>query len=115
MVLFGDPIPSGAARAAKEAVRRCDLLLVVGTSASVSPANALPYAASNAGALVVEVNPSTTGLTGRISDGIVMSSSSGLLQCVTKALNLPPNAKVSDDAAVTQPPLVKTIKQERWC
>ena len=114
-MLFGDSIPSEASRAATEAVKSCDLLLVVGTSASVSPANALPYAASKAGALVVEVNPSSTGLTMRISDGIVMSSSSGLLQCVTQALNLPPNGNVSDNDAVTQSPLVKKAKPERWC
>ncbi len=51
-----------ALAAAEDAARRCDVLLVAGTSAEVYPAAALPEFAQRAGALVVEVNPNETPL-----------------------------------------------------
>ena len=41
---------------------RCDVLLVVGTSAEVYPAAALPNTPARAGAMVVEINPEPTRL-----------------------------------------------------
>nr|PIM03062.1 NAD-dependent protein deacetylase, SIR2 family protein [Toxoplasma gondii COUG] len=71
VILFGEGIPANAVRDANREVDKCDLLLVVGTSASVSPASDLPYRAMRGGAKVVEVNLETTGLTNRISDKFV--------------------------------------------
>jgi NAD-dependent deacetylase len=48
---------------ASEATRGCDLFLSVGTSSLVYPAAALPYEALEAGATLVEINPSETPLT----------------------------------------------------
>lgn len=93
-VLFGEGIPSNASAAATKAVSQCDLLLVVGTSAAVSPANGLPYTAARHGAKVVEVNLEPTGLTGRISDGIVQGPASRLLMCVETSKRLKPAASV---------------------
>ena len=53
--------PEALARAETES-RRCDLMIVAGTSAEVYPAAALPQQAKAAGALVVEVNPHETPL-----------------------------------------------------
>ncbi len=52
-----------ALNAAEALARRCDLMLVVGTSAEVYPAAALPAVARSSGAIVVEINPDVTALT----------------------------------------------------
>ncbi|HEX4524233.1 MAG TPA: NAD-dependent deacylase [Casimicrobiaceae bacterium] len=62
VVWFEEMLPEGALRAAENAARRCQLLLVVGTSAEVYPAAALPDYAKLAGATIVEVNPNPTPL-----------------------------------------------------
>ena len=64
LVLFGEPLPPGALDAGLRAVRDCDVLLVVGSSLSVAPANALPRAAREAGARVVVVATEATALDG---------------------------------------------------
>ena len=58
VVWFGEMLPLGAIEDATEAARACDLFLCVGTSALVYPAAELPEVAKQAGAIVVEVNPS---------------------------------------------------------
>lgn len=62
VVWFEEMLPADALARAEDASRRCDLMIVAGTSAEVYPAAALPYAARSAGALVVEVNPHETPL-----------------------------------------------------
>jgi NAD-dependent deacetylase len=66
VVWFEEMLPQDALAAAEDAARRCDLMLVAGTSAEVYPAAALPRLAAAAGALVVEVNPDSTALSQRV-------------------------------------------------
>ncbi len=68
IVFFGEAIPPDALRESFELARRCDVVLVVGTSAQVYPAAQIPYEAKRAGAKVVEVNLEPTPLTGSVSD-----------------------------------------------
>jgi NAD-dependent deacetylase len=62
VVLFGEMLPAGAFEQAAELASRADLCFVVGTSAIVYPAAALPEIAKAAGAYVCEVNPERTPL-----------------------------------------------------
>src|ERR1700682_4957642 len=62
VVWFEEMLPSEALAAADAMVRRCDLMLVVGTSAEVYPAAALPSIAKACGAIVIEINPNATAL-----------------------------------------------------
>lgn len=62
VVLFGEMLPAGAFERAFERTEACDLFLVIGTSALVYPAAALPEIASRAGAYTVEINPEPTPL-----------------------------------------------------
>jgi NAD-dependent deacetylase len=62
VVWFEEYLPAAALAAAEDAARSCDVLLVVGTSAEVYPAAALPEHARDAGALIVEINPARTPL-----------------------------------------------------
>lgn len=62
VVLFGEMLPEGAFERAATAASACDLCFVVGTSAIVYPAAALPEIAKASGAYVCEVNPERTPL-----------------------------------------------------
>eukprot|EP01068_Selenidium_serpulae_P018310 Selendium_serpulae@DN6449_c1_g1_i14.p1 len=84
VVLFGDSLPPKAVKRAAEAAQKCDLLLVVGTSANVSPASEIPRQVklNGRGATVVEVNLERTPLTHRVSDFFVQGRSSDLVRTV---------------------------------
>jgi NAD-dependent deacetylase len=62
VVLFGEMLPEDVWVRASERAAACDLCFVVGTSAVVYPAAGLAYAAAEAGAFLVEVNPEPTPL-----------------------------------------------------
>jgi len=64
VVWFEEMLPPAALDRAEDAACHCDVLLVVGTSAEVYPAAALPAAARRHGAMVVEINPQPTALSG---------------------------------------------------
>ena len=82
VVFFGESIPSGAHLEAMEEARNCEVMLVIGTSAVVSPACDIPVMAKRAGAAVVEVNLEETQLTRCVSDWILKGSASRTLQAV---------------------------------
>jgi NAD-dependent deacetylase len=62
VVWFEEMLPPEALAQAEAAARRCDVMLVVGTSSEVYPAAALPAVAKRAGATIVEVNTNATAL-----------------------------------------------------
>jgi len=62
VVWFGEALPRKALDDAIAAARGCDVFLSVGTSALVEPAASLPLIALEAGAAVIEVNPTPTPL-----------------------------------------------------
>lgn len=62
VVLFGEMLPAGVFENAAMRAETCDLCFVVGTSAVVYPAAAIPEIARTAGAYLVEVNPEATPL-----------------------------------------------------
>jgi NAD-dependent deacetylase len=65
VVWFGEMLPQDALRRAFAAARACDVFLSVGTSTLVEPAASLPFAALEAGAAVIEINPTRTPLSDR--------------------------------------------------
>ncbi|HEX8140235.1 MAG TPA: NAD-dependent deacylase [Pyrinomonadaceae bacterium] len=62
VVLFGELIPAAPFERAVVKASECELCFVVGTSAVVYPAAALPEVARDAGAYIVEINPESTPL-----------------------------------------------------
>jgi NAD-dependent deacetylase len=86
IIFFGEEIPVAANKAAFELAEACDLMLVIGTSAAVMPANYLPYAAKNHGAKIVEINPETTELTRRLTDYYFDGSASQVLSGAVQLL-----------------------------
>ena len=66
VVWFGEALPEKVLAQAFEAAGDADVFLVIGTSALVHPAALLPEVAGEQGALVVEVNPELTPLSGLV-------------------------------------------------
>lgn len=66
-VFFGEMIPSQALIRSQQAAASCDVMLVVGTSATVQPAASIPAAARQSGARVIEFNDEKTPLTTWVS------------------------------------------------
>lgn len=62
VVWFGESLPPDPWTAAVEAAKRAELVLSIGTSATVHPAARIPLLAREAGALVVQINPEPTPL-----------------------------------------------------
>ena len=68
IVFFGEPIPEKASRAATEAARHAEAVLVVGTTGGVMPAAAVPLLAKQCGAGIVEVNIRPSAYTHSVTD-----------------------------------------------
>jgi NAD-dependent deacetylase len=62
VVLFGEYLSETVLERAEKAARECDLFFVIGTSAVVYPAAALPISAQQSGARIIEVNPELTDI-----------------------------------------------------
>jgi NAD-dependent deacetylase len=68
VVFFGEAIPETAMYKANALVLSCDLVLIIGSSMEVAPANMLPQVAKNTGATIVESNLEHTRLTRFLTD-----------------------------------------------
>jgi NAD-dependent deacetylase len=62
IVWFGESLPEAPWKAAVDAAVAAEVVIAVGTSATVHPAARIPLLAREAGALVVQVNPEPTSL-----------------------------------------------------
>lgn len=62
VVWFGEALPAAAMERATRYALDCDVCFSVGTSTLVQPAASLPFVALNAGAVLVEINPTETSL-----------------------------------------------------
>jgi NAD-dependent deacetylase len=86
IVFFGEDIPARAYRAAIQAVEKCDVLLIVGTSATVAPASLLPLLAKERGAYLFEINPAPTNLTRSLTDVHIADTAAGTLPRLKSAI-----------------------------
>ncbi|MBW1735979.1 MAG: NAD-dependent deacylase [Deltaproteobacteria bacterium] len=68
VVFFGEAIPPDALNRSFQLASSAEALLIVGTSALVSPANTIPSIAKQAGATIIEINKERTHLTDSITD-----------------------------------------------
>jgi len=62
IVDFREPMPKKEMKLAKEHAQKCDLMLIIGSSLRVAPANLLPRIAKDQGAEIVIINLKPTGL-----------------------------------------------------
>jgi len=91
-VFFGETIPQEAWQNSFAAAERCDVLLIVGTTGEVMPANLIPEVAKNHGATIIECNTSASLFTEKTSDiflqGRATESLSQLAEQVEKAIRI---------------------------
>jgi NAD-dependent protein deacetylase/lipoamidase len=79
VVFFGEPIPMLDMIRANEEAKKCNVMLIMGTSGVVYPAADLPYLAHSSGAKVVEINIDDTPFTSSISDFVFRQNASIVL------------------------------------
>jgi len=85
-VFFGEMIAPVDLSRSQAAAARCDLMLVVGTSAMVQPAALMPTIARQAGARVIEINFEPTPLTGRVADYSILGKAGAAINAILAAL-----------------------------
>lgn len=68
VIFFGETIPERALDLSYGLALTADVLLVIGTSASVVPANSIPFTAAGNNAKIIEINKERTLLTDDITD-----------------------------------------------
>jgi NAD-dependent deacetylase len=86
VIFFGEMIPHQALLRARQLVRGCDVMLVIGTSATVEPAAYMPVMAKHCGACIIEINPEPTPLTHHISDHALMGKAGDTVRRIVAAL-----------------------------
>jgi NAD-dependent deacetylase len=83
VVWFGESLPQDVWQAAISEASSCDVMIVVGTSLAVSPANLLPVYAKQNGAILIEVNPEDTAMSGTMDISIRSSAAKALPEIVS--------------------------------
>ena len=83
VVWFGEPLPQDVWADAMTHSSLCDVMVVAGTSLSVSPANLLPIYAKQNGALMIEVNPEETLMSANMDLSIRSTSAKTLPEFVS--------------------------------
>ena len=78
VVWFGEPLPQDVWDDAMMYSNLCDVMVVAGTSLSVSPANLLPIFAKQNSALMIEVNPEETPMSPSMDLSIRSTSATAL-------------------------------------
>ena len=81
VVWLGEALPAAALSAATAAAAACDVFLSVGTSSVVYPAAGLVDVARQAGATLVEVNPTATAMSGQM-DVVLRGTAAAVLPAV---------------------------------
>lgn len=85
VVWFGELLPQAILQRAWQAVERCDVFLVVGTSGVVYPAAQLPFTAQQFGAQVIDVNPEPSSIS-HLADLFLQGQSGSLLPQIVAAM-----------------------------
>jgi NAD-dependent deacetylase len=70
-VFFGEQIPPRHLSRSQLLAMQCDIMLVIGTSATVQPAATIPVISKQSGARVIEINAEPTPLTHSVSDYLI--------------------------------------------
>jgi NAD-dependent deacetylase len=78
VVFFGEAIPQDALNRSFRLASSAQALMVIGTSAVVSPANTIPSIAKQNGAKIIEINKERTHLTDGMTD-IFLEGSAGVI------------------------------------
>ena len=84
VVWFGESLPQDIWQSAIKEASVCDVMVIVGTSLVVSPANTLPVYAKQNGAILIEVNPEKTVM----SNDMALSVQATSVETLPKLLSI---------------------------
>lgn len=86
IIFFGEAIPTDALHDSSRFTEQADVVLVVGTSAVVYPAAAIPMQAKRHGAFIIECNLEETGLSSGITDVFLKGKAGETLPALAAAV-----------------------------
>ena len=86
VVFFGEAIPMEAMTRSYQLASSCQALLIIGTSAVVSPFNVLPRQAKQVGATIIEINLERTVLTDHITDILLLGKATEMVSGLVSAV-----------------------------
>ncbi len=86
VVFFEEPIPLDALNRSFQLASEAEAVLVVGTSAAVSPANTIPVMSKERGAKLIEVNTEPTHLTGSMTDVFLQGKAGHVVPALVEAV-----------------------------
>lgn len=87
VIMFGEAIPQAALHDSMQLANSSEALMVVGTSAVVSPANSIPILAKKNGAKIIEINKESTHLTSRLTDVFLQGDAGDIIEKIVKTIN----------------------------
>jgi NAD-dependent deacetylase len=90
VIFFGEPIPVEALNRSFQLAASAEALMVVGTSAVVSPANTIPSIAKDRGARIIEVNLERTHLTDTITDVFLQGKAGEIIAALVEEVEKTP-------------------------
>lgn len=82
VIFFGETIPPEALHRSSQLAAAAEALMVVGTSATVSPANTIPTTAKENGATIIEINMEKTPLTDHVTDLFLQGSAGEIIEAL---------------------------------
>ncbi len=83
VVWFGESLPQDVWQNTIKFASQCDLMVIVGTSLVVSPANTLPLYAKQNNATLIEINPENTELAEKMNEIIRNTSAETLPKLIS--------------------------------
>ena len=86
VIFFGESIPEKAMYRSFELATQAQALMIVGTSASVSPANTIPAITKQSGAKLIEINLERTHLTHTITDVFLEGDAGAIMMALVDAV-----------------------------
>ncbi|MCD6307086.1 MAG: NAD-dependent deacylase [Deltaproteobacteria bacterium] len=86
VVFFGEAIPEEALHRSYDFASSAQALLIIGTSALVSPANTIPALAKRSGAKLVEVNKERTHLTDSLTDVFLQGNAGEIMPRIVETV-----------------------------
>lgn len=87
VVFFGEGIPQEILDMSFQLASKARALLIIGTSAQVSPANTIPSAASRNNARIIEINKEKTWLTDQLTDVFLEGEAGEIITGLVKAID----------------------------
>jgi len=86
VIFFGEAIPHTAMNRSFQLASIAQALLVIGTSAAVSPANTIPGIAKQNGAKIIEINKEQTHLTSTLTDIFLQGKAGEIVPALVKEI-----------------------------